>query len=94
MSFDRRRGRGASGRIRWFTLAALAIVVVAVLFDYQWIWGLLFLIWSAPSLVTGVVFLVEPVHRAENPRLFWIITILWLGLSLTLIGMDLALLFD
>ncbi len=94
MTFDRRGGRGASGRIRWFTLAALAIVVVAVLFDYQWIWGLLFLSWSAPSLVTGVVFLVEPVHRAENPRLFWIITILWLGLSLTLIGMDLALLFD
>lgn len=94
MSWDRRRGHGASGRIRWFTLAALAIVVVAVLFDYQWIWGLLFLSWSAPSLVTGVVFLVEPVHRAENPRLFWIIVALWLGLSLALIGMDLARLFD
>ena len=94
MSFDRRRGGGASGRIRWFTLAALAIVVVAVLFDYQWIWGLLFLSWSAPSLYTGVVFLVEPVHRAENPRLFWIIVALWLGLSLALIGMDLARLFD
>lgn len=94
MSFDRRRALGASGRIRWFTLAALAVVVVAVLFDYQWIWGLIFLIWSAPSLVTGVAFLVEPIHRAENPWLFWIITILWLGLSLALIGMDLARLFD
>ena len=94
MSYDRRRGRGASGRIRWFTLAALAIVMVAVLFDYQWIWGLLFLSWSAPSLYTGVVFLVEPVHRVENPRLFWIIVALWLGLSLALIGMDLARLFD
>ena len=94
MSYDRRRGRGASGRIRWFTLAALAIVVVAVLFDYQWIWGLLFLSWSAPSLYTGVVFLFEPVHRAESPRLFWSSGARWLGLSLALIGMDLARLFD
>ena len=91
MSYDRRqRRRRAGGRVRWLTLGALAIVIAAVIFNYQWIWGLLFLFWSAPSLVTGVTFLVEPIHRDENPWLFWVIVTLWLGLSLALIAIDLA----
>ncbi len=93
MSFDRRRERRTSGRVRWFTLVAIAIVLVAVIFDLQWVWGLLFLFWAAPSLFTGETFLVEPVRRTENPWLFWTIVTLWLSLSLTLIGMDIARLF-
>ena len=93
MSFDRRTKRDASRQIRWFTLVALAIVVVALVFDFQWVWGLLFLFWCAPSLFTGVTFLVEPIHRSENPWLFWTIVMMWLGLSIVLIGWDIALLF-
>ena len=93
MSFDRRRERRTSGRVRWFTLVAIAIVLVAVIFDFQWVWGLLFLFWAAPSLFTGETFLVEPVRRAENPWLFWTIVMLWLSLSLALIGLDIAGLF-
>lgn len=90
MSFDRRQTREARGGIRWITLGALAVVVASVVFDLQWLWGLLFLIWAAPSLVTGVTFLVEPIRRDENPWLFWIITTMWLGLSLALIAIELA----
>ena len=93
MTFDRRGGRRAGGGIKWLTLVALAIVVVALVFDFQWMWGLIFLFWSGPSLFTGVTFLVEPVHRSENPWLFWVIVSLWLGLSLALIGWDIATLF-
>ena len=93
MSFDRRRKRRTGGKVRWFTLIAIAIVLVALLFEFQWVWGLLFLFWAAPSLVTGETFLVEPVHRAENPWLFWTIVMLWLSLSLVLIGLDIARLF-
>ena len=90
MSFDRRRARRAGGGVRWLTLAALAIVIAAVIFNFQWVWGLLFLFWSGTSLVTGVTFLVEPIHRDEDPWLFWAITTLWLGLSVALIVIDLA----
>ena len=93
MSFDRRRERRASGRVRWFTLVAIAIVLVAVIFDLQWVWGLFFLFWATPSIFTGETFLVEPVRRAENPWLFWTIVTLWLSLSLALIGLDIAGLF-
>lgn len=92
MSFDRRTKSRASGGIRWLTLVALAIVVLALIFDLNFIWGLLFLFWAGPSLFTGVTFLVEPIHRSENPLLFWTIVSLWLGLSLTLIVWDIVLL--
>ena len=91
MNFDRRARSRASGRIRWLTLVALAIVVLALIFDLNFIWGLLFLFWAGPSLFTGVTFLVEPIHRSENPWLFWTIVSLWLGLSLTLIVWDIVL---
>ena len=90
MSFDRRQRRGVGGGVRWFTLGAFAYVLAAVILNFQWMWGLLFLFWAAPSFATGVTFLVEPIYRDENPRLFWAIVMLWLGLSLALIGMDLA----
>lgn len=93
MGFDRRGERRTSGRVRWFTLVALAIVLVALIFDLQWVWGLLFLFWAAPSIFTGETFLVEPVRRAENPWLFWTIVMLWLSLSIALIGLDIAQLF-
>ncbi len=90
MSFDRRPGRAVGGRVRWLTLGALAIVVTAVVFNFQWLWGLLFLYWAVPAFATGVTFLVEPIHRDENPWLYWIIVTMWTGLSLALIGIDLA----
>ena len=79
-----------SSGVRWLTLGALAIVIAAVIFNFQWIWGLLFLFWSATSLGTGMTFLVEPVNRDENLWLFWAIATMWLGLSLALIGIDLT----
>lgn len=90
MSYDRRRSRQAGAGIRVRTLCALVVLLAAVVFDLQWIWGVLFLFWSAQSLFAGVAFLVEPVYRDENPRLFWVIAALWLGLSLTLIATDVA----
>ena len=93
MSFDRRTKLRSPARMRWLTIVALSIVVVALVFNLEWVWGLFFLFWSGPSLFTGVTFLVEPIYRSENPWLFWIIVTLWLGLSFALIGWDIALLF-
>ena len=90
MSYDRRRSRPAGAGVRLRTLCALVVLLAAVVFDLQWIWGVLFLFWSAQSLFAGVTFLVEPVYRDENPRLFWAIAMLWFGLSLALIATELV----
>ena len=68
MSYDRRGSRRTGAGIRLRTLCALAVLLAAVVFNLQWIWGVLFLFWSAQSLFAGVTFLVEPVYRDENPQ--------------------------
>lgn len=91
MSFDRRRSRRTPGggvRVRAFI--AIVVLLAATVFELQWVFGVFFLFWSAQGPITGVAFLVEPVYRDENPRLFWAIAALWLGLSLALIAADVA----
>lgn len=92
MSFDRRRNRQtqASAGIRLRALIAIAVLIAAVVFELQWVWGVFFLFWSAQGPITGVTFLVEPVYRDENRRLFWTIVGFWFVLSLALIAYDLA----
>jgi len=80
-------GVGAAGGWFGFCVVCRRVVVVLVFGG-----GLFFLFWAGPSLFTGVTFLVEPIHRSENPWLFWTIVTLWLGLSLTLIVWDIVLL--
>lgn len=90
MSYDRRGSRRAGAGMRLRTLCALVVLLAAVVFDLQWVWGVLFLFWSAQSLVAGVTFLVEPVYRDESPRLFWAIAGLWFALSMALIATELV----
>ena len=85
MSFDRRQSAATTRRSQWLTIAALVVVVAAVVLNFQWLWGLLFLTWSIPSLFTGVTYLVQPISRDENPWLFWTVVLLWLGSSLAMI---------
>ena len=74
---------------RWPTILALAMVYIAVFFDWNWVWGLLFIIWTVPALFSGRAFFVESIERRRNPVLYWFIVITWIGLSLYLIAADL-----
>lgn len=76
---------------KWRTLVALAIIYLAVVMNWQWVWGLLFIMWTVPTLYSGRTTLVETVDRDDSPVLFWIIIATWLALSLYLIVADLLL---
>ncbi len=76
---------------KWRTLVALAIIYLAVVMNWQWVWGLLFLMWTVPALYSGRTTLVETVDRDDSPILFWVIIATWLVLSLYLIVADLLL---
>ena len=69
--------------IKWKTLLGLLMIYSTVVFypHYQWLWGVLFLYWTIPSLVSGISYFIEPIHRRDNPLLFWVITFTWLVLS-------------
>lgn len=70
-------------------LLALVVVYLAVLFGWQWVWGVLFLMWTIPALITGEIHLIGRVSKKQNPVLFWFIVCTWIGLSIFLIVADL-----
>ncbi len=63
------------------TVVALAVLLFATPMGWQWVWGILFLYWAVSGIVTGHAFVVQTVQRAENPVLFWLISVTWLILS-------------
>ncbi|WP_240138181.1 hypothetical protein [Streptomyces sp. MUM 178J] len=68
--------------------AAFAALVVTTWLGYQFLWGLLFIWWIAPSLRTGRAFLVAEVNRHEDAFLFWLIVILFAALGGLMVGAD------
>lgn len=73
---------------KWRTVVALAIIYVAVVMGWMWVWGILFIMWTVPALYSGKTTLVEPVDSRKNPLLFWLIVGTWIVLSLYLIVAD------
>ena len=57
---------------------------IAVLFNWQWFWGIFTLYWITPSFFTGVTYFIEPITRKDNPLLYWIIMITWVAFSVVM----------
>lgn len=70
-----------SSGIKWRAISGLLLVSVAVLFEFHWLWGLLFLLWIIPDLITGSTHFLEHVDRKNNPIVYWLIIATWASLS-------------
>ncbi len=77
--------------IKWLTVIAIVVLTVATIMSWYWVWGLLFIYWAVGSIRIGEAFVVETVHREDNPVLFWIISAMWAGFGLWYVITDLAL---
>ena len=75
---------------RPLTVIALAAAVAAIVLDWYWPWGLLFVYWTVPNIQRGEAFLIEPISRARNPVLFWAITGMWAAFGVWILYADLA----
>ncbi|MEP1330700.1 hypothetical protein [Pseudophaeobacter sp.] len=64
-------------RTRLINYLALPVLLLGAVFGYYWIWGLLFLWWLVPSVMTGQTALVFDIQRDEDPVLFWVVVIIW-----------------
>ena len=71
------------------TVCVFVALLIATYYDWYWPWGLLFMYWAVPSLMTGEAFLIERVTRAQNPILFWLITGMWVGFGVWTVYEDL-----
>ena len=75
--------------VRWPTVVAIPVLLLATYMDWHWVWGCLFLYWALPGLKSGEAYLVEPIQRLRNPILFWMITVMWAGFGIWFIVADL-----
>ena len=73
-------------KIKWRTILGLILVWVATILNWEWIWGVLFLIWIIPDFFTGVTYFIEPITKKDNPLLYWLIMISWVALSVLTIA--------
>lgn len=76
--------------VRLPTIIAIPILLIATYLEWYWVWGVLFVYWAVPAVLSGEVFLVEPIMRSDQPILFWIITAMWLGFGVWTIVADLS----
>ncbi|WP_299947579.1 hypothetical protein [uncultured Ruegeria sp.] len=68
---------------------ALPILLVAAVLGLYWVWGMLFLWWLVPSVMTGQTALVFDIQREDDPILFWAVAILWAVFGLMMIAASL-----
>jgi len=67
---------------KWRTILGLIFIYIAMWFNWQWAWGILFLLWVIPDLFTGVTYFMEPVEKKAYPVLYWIIILSWILMSI------------
>ncbi|MCG8583036.1 MAG: B12-binding domain-containing radical SAM protein [Bacteroidales bacterium] len=83
-STDRREQRiPLANNIKWKTSIALILLPPAIYFNYtSFYFAALFLIWSIQGIKKGHTFFLDTFDRKEQPVFFWLISILWILLSL------------
>ena len=66
---------------KWRSIIGLCFIYIALWFDWQWAWGILFLLWIIPDLFSGVTHFMEPIEKKDHPLLYWMIAVTWLLFS-------------
>ena len=74
-----------TGKTKWRALIGLLIIYMAVVLNWQWIWGVFTLYWIIPDFFTEVTYFIEPVYRKNNPIVYWLILITWIAFSVVMI---------
>lgn len=74
----------------WLNALILAALLLALYMNWSWPWGLLFVYWAVPSILSGEAHLIGPIARAHAPILFWLVTTLWVALGALMILADAA----
>lgn len=64
-------------RARTINYIALPVLLVAVVLNIYWVWGLVFVWWVILTIMSGQAFLVFEINRNEDPLLYWAIVAIW-----------------
>ena len=68
--------------IKWRSILGLIFLYIALWNNWQWIWGILFLIWAVSNIVSETTYFVETIEKKKNPILYWLIISTWILLAI------------
>ncbi len=74
-----------SQMVPWKSLVALVCIVVGIILNLYWVWGILFIVWVINDLRNGWTYLLDIIQRKTHPLLYWIIVSLWFFLGVWII---------
>ncbi|WP_299628225.1 hypothetical protein [uncultured Tenacibaculum sp.] len=67
---------------KWKTILALILLILAVIFEWDWFWALFILIGLVHIIRSEEINFVESVTKKEHPKLYWIMIFIWSFLAL------------
>ncbi|MCF2873374.1 MULTISPECIES: hypothetical protein [Tenacibaculum] len=67
---------------KWKTIIALFLLILAVLFEWNWFWAFFIFMGLVNVLSSKKIHFVEEVSLEESPRLYWTMVIIWSFLAL------------
>ena len=62
---------------KWKTLVALILLVLSVIFDWNWFWAIFIFIGLIHVIRSKEIHFVESITRNETPKLYWLMVIIW-----------------
>lgn len=72
-------------QVKWRALLGLVLVYITVFFYWNWLFGVILLLWLLPDLRSGEIHFFERLSRQDSPVIYWAVVVTWLGLSIYLI---------
>ena len=66
---------------KWRTIFGLVMIYAAVIANWDWMWGVLYLYWILPDLALRRTHFIEEIDADRHPLLFWFLVITLLALS-------------
>lgn len=63
--------------IRWKAYVGLGLIVLYLLTEWAWIWGVFFALWVVMDVRSGQTHLLESISKKQNPVLYWVIVVMW-----------------
>lgn len=68
--------------IKWKTILALILLILAVIFNWLWFWAVFILLGLLHIFKSGEIHFVESVTKKDHPKLYWIMIVIWTLLAL------------
>ncbi len=62
---------------KWKTFLALPLLILAVIFSWNWFWTIFISLGLIHTIRSGEIHFVESVTKKENPKLYWIMIGIW-----------------